>query len=297
MGMEIIPFFESQSFTWTYLLADTETGKAAIIDPVWVYDPISGRADRGFIDQVLQRARDGGWAVEWVLETHAHADHLSAGGLIRTETGARIAIGRGICSVQETFRKVYHLESLDCDGSQFDRLLAEGDEIHLGDLTIWVMETPGHTNDSITYVVRDTAFIGDTLFAPGYGSARCDFPGGDAALLFDSIRRIYGLPGDTRLFLCHDYPEEGKEPRMMVTVDDSRAENIHVKDGTTRDDFIRMRESRDATLSLPKLILPAIQVNVLAGAAPPTESNGFSYLKIPFNTGIADILGNISKAD
>jgi glyoxylase-like metal-dependent hydrolase (beta-lactamase superfamily II) len=292
MSLEIISFFENESFTWTYLVADTHTGKAAIVDPVWVYDSVSGGVDRAFTEKVLARAGENGWQVEWVLETHAHADHLSSGGLIRSETGARIAIGKGIRTVQETFRKVYNLKNMSADGSQFDRLMAEGDEIQLGDLTIRVMETPGHTPDSITLVVGDAAFIGDTLFAPGFGSARCDFPGGDASSLYDSIQRLYGLPGDTRLFLCHDYPKDGAEPRSIVTVDESRRENIHVQEGTQRQEFIDMRESRDATLSLPKLILPAIQVNILGGAAPPPESNGFSYLKIPFNTGIPEILNS-----
>jgi len=290
MSMEIIPFYEGESFTWTYLLADADEKCAAIIDPVWVYDPVSGRADRAFIDGVLAHAKDRGWTIDWVLETHAHADHLSCGALLRAETGARMAIGRGICQVQETFGRIYNTPDRPTDGSQFDRLLEEGDEIHLGGLTIWVMETPGHTDDSITYLVRDAAFIGDTLFAPTYGSARCDFPGGKAGKLYDSIQRIYGLPEETRLHLCHDYPKQGNEPLMAVTVAESKQHNIHVREETSRDEFIRMREQRDAGLSLPKLILPAIQVNVLGGAAPGPEGNGFSYLKVPFNTSIPEIL-------
>lgn len=291
MSMEIVPFFEEQSCTWTYLLADSGSGDVAIIDPVWTYDPVSGRAERAFTDRILDRARQRGWTVRWVLETHAHADHLSAGGLIREATGARLAIGRGIRAVQQAFGRVYNLPDLATDGSQFDRLLAEGDEIPLGELTVRAMETPGHTSDSVTYVVGDAAFIGDTLFAPEAGTARCDFPGGDAGKLFDSIQRIYALPRDTRLFLCHNYPSEGKEPMMMVTVDESRRTNIHIQANTSRDSYVSMRQGRDAKLSLPKLILPAIQVNILGGRAPAAEDNGFSYLKIPFNTSIADILG------
>jgi len=292
MSLEIEPFFEPESCTWTYLVADSGTGSAAVVDPVWVYNPVTGCADRAFIDRVLDRASRSGWTIEWVLETHAHADHLSAAGLIRSETGARIACGQGIRFVQQTFRKVYNLGELATDGSQFDRLLDEGDEIALGGLNIRVMETPGHTNDSITYVVDDTAFVGDTLFVPSYGTARCDFPGGDAARLFDSIQRLHGLPRNTRLFMCHDYPVEGVEPRAMVTVAESRRDNVHVNEGTGREEFIAMRKSRDATLGLPRLILPAIQVNVLGGCAPAPEDNGFSYLKIPFNTSIPEILSS-----
>lgn len=290
MNMEIVPFFEPQSFTWSYLVADPVGGEAAVVDPVWVYDPVSGQADRSFADEILAHANGQGWTVRWVLETHAHADHLSAAQLLREETGARIAIGQGIRSVQKTFRAVYNLPDLPVDGSQFDRLMAEGDEIHLGELTIWTMETPGHTNDSITYVCGNAAFVGDTLFSPTYGSARCDFPGGDAGRLFDSIQRIYGLPDDTRLFLCHDYPAEGDAPRSMVTVAESRRDNIHVNADTDRETFVAMRTERDAGLSLPRLILPAIQVNIAAGAAPPPEANGFSYLKMPFNASLLELL-------
>jgi glyoxylase-like metal-dependent hydrolase (beta-lactamase superfamily II) len=291
MSLEVVPFYEEQSNTWTYLVADTDAGEAAIIDPVWVYDPVSGRADRGFTDRVLARASQNQWTIKWVLETHAHADHLSSGSWIREETGAKLAAGRGITAVQETFAKVYNLPGLDTSGARFDRLLSEGDEVHVGELTIWAMETPGHTPDSMTYVVRDAAFIGDTLFAPAMGSARCDFPGGDAARLFESIQRIYGLPGETRLFLCHDYPPAGEEPLMMITVNDSLQSNIHVQGNTSKDSFVEMRTTRDAKLGLPKLILPAIQVNILGGAAPEPEANGVSYLKIPFNTSIPEILG------
>jgi glyoxylase-like metal-dependent hydrolase (beta-lactamase superfamily II) len=230
------------------------------------------------------------WRVDWVLETHAHADHLSAGALIRSRTGAKIGASRGICEVQKTFKKIYNLSGLKTDGSQFDRLLVEGDLVKVGELDIRVMETPGHTDDSVTYLVEDVAFIGDTLFAPNFGSARCDFPGGDAGKLFDSIQRIYNLPDSTRLFLCHDYPPDGKEPRSMVTLEESKAKNIHVVSDTTREAYVEMRETRDAQLKLPKLILPAIQVNVMAGAPPPAEDNGHSYLKIPFNTTIAELL-------
>ncbi|NND43949.1 MAG: MBL fold metallo-hydrolase [Xanthomonadales bacterium] len=289
--MKILPFHETESGTWTYLLADSDSGHAAIIDPVWVYDPVSGRASRDFIDQVLEAVTAAGYQLDWVLETHAHADHLSAAGLVRAETGARIAIGQGIRQVQENFKRVFNLQGLAADGSQFDRLFAEGDTLRLGGLELRVIETPGHTDDSITYLVGDAAFIGDTLFAPGYGTARCDFPGGDAGRLFDSIQKLYALPGNTRLHLCHDYPDEGQPATHCVTVDESRTSNKHVRADTTRAEFVAMREARDKTLSLPRLILPSLQVNVLAGSPPPPEDNGFSYLKTPFNTTIPDLLG------
>lgn len=290
MSLSIDPFYEPRSGTWTYLLADEASGAAAIVDPVWVFDPVSGNASREAIDPVLATLRERGWTLQWVLETHAHADHLSAGALLREETGARIAIGVGIQKVQSTFARVFNTPDRPVDGSQFDRLLQEGDRVELGGLSIRVLETPGHTNDSITYVVEDAAFIGDTLFAPNYGSARCDFPGGDAALLFDSVQKLYALGDETRLFLCHDYPADGAEPRCVVTVAESRRDNVHINDGTRREDFVALRQQRDATLNLPQLIFPAIQVNVLAGAEPPAEDNGASYLKLPFNASLDTLL-------
>ena len=288
--MNIVPFYEPESGTWTYLVAETGGGKAAIIDPVWVYDPVSGIASDHMAREILELAATMRCSVSWVLETHAHADHLSAAALIRVSTGAKIGVSQGICDVQATFKKVYNLPNLHTDGRHFDRLLCEGDIVSIGKLDIRVMETPGHTNDSVTYLAEDAAFIGDTLFAPNFGSARCDFPGGNAGKLYDSIQRIYALPASTRLFLCHDYPLAGGEAQSMVAVEESMRDNIHVKADTTREAYIEMRETRDAQLKLPKLILPAIQVNVLAGAAPPNEQNGHSYLKIPFNTSIGDLL-------
>jgi glyoxylase-like metal-dependent hydrolase (beta-lactamase superfamily II) len=295
MSLEIVPFYEQQSSTWTYLVADAAAGEAVVIDPVWVYDPVSGQADTSFIDRVLARSRDAGWRLRWVLETHAHADHLSAAGVVSDATGAEVAIGRGICAVQENFARIYHLPELPRDGRQFDRLLQEGDEIDFGGERIRVMETPGHTSDSLTYVVGDAAFIGDTLFSPGYGSARCDFPGGDAGLLFDSVQRLYALPPETRLFLCHDYPAPDQEPRCMVTVEESRRNNRHINADTDRAAFVAMRTERDAGLSLPQLILPSLQVNIIGGRAPAPEGNGCSYLKIPFDTTIADLLAEPSE--
>jgi glyoxylase-like metal-dependent hydrolase (beta-lactamase superfamily II) len=290
VALKISPFYEPDSGTWTYLLADESSPAAVIIDPVWVYDPVSGTVDSTFIDRVLDKAKEDGKKVEWVLETHAHADHLTAAGEIRRRTGARIACGKGICSVQETFSAVFNMQGLATDGRQFDRLLSEGDRIRMGSVDIQVIETPGHTGDSLTYLAEDTAFIGDTLFAPLFGSARCDFPGGDAGQLYDSIQRLYQLPDETRLFLCHDYPKKGEPPRNEVTVLESRNSNIHVKSETSRVDYVAMRTARDAQLGLPRLLLPSLQVNIRAGDAPSADSNGVAYLKIPFDRSMKDLV-------
>lgn len=287
---EIQPFYEAESGTWTYLLADPEEQQAAIIDPVWVYNPVTGRPDTGFIDTVLKEAQAKDYTISWVLETHAHADHLSAADYIRTKTGAKIAIGRGICSVQKNFARVFNLSDFSTDGSQFDRLLSEGDRITLGGLTIEVLETPGHTHDSLSFVVGDAVFVGDTLFRPGYGTARCDFPGGDAGQLYDSIQKIYSLRDVTRVYLCHDYPEQDEPPVAMVPMQESRNSNCHVTTDTSRQAFIELRKERDRTLPMPRLLLPSIQVNIRAGAPPPADSNGASYLRIPFDTPIAKLL-------
>lgn len=286
MSFQLKTYFEPESGTWCYLGADTDSGDAFVLDPVWVYDPVSGKADRGFIDQLLNDARASGWAIRWILETHAHADHLSGAGLIRSQTGASTVIGHGIRSVQTTFAQVYQLDHFATDGSQFDRLVKEGDELPLGKLSIKVMETPGHTSDSVTYLVAGHAFIGDTLFSPEYGSARCDFPGGDAGSLFDSVQRLYGLAPETLLHLCHDYPEGDEPPRHQFSVEHMHAHNTHISADTQRETFVALRKQRDAGLNLPRLILPAVQVNILAGQAPDPETNGVSYLKIPFNTDI-----------
>ncbi len=288
--MEIKSFYEPESGTWTHLLADSSDKVAAIIDPVWVFDPVSGLADTAFIENVLAVAQLAGYRIEWVLETHAHADHLTAADQVRQRTGAKIACGRGICGVQENFTRVFNMTDTATDGSQFDRLLAEGDVIKLGQLDVFVIETPGHTGDSISYLAQDAAFIGDTLFAPAFGTARCDFPGGDAAQLYDSIRKLYQLPEETRLFLCHDYPQADDEPVRDITVGESRSMNIHLKAETTKEEFIAMRTQRDSQLGLPRLILPSLQVNILAGAAPGAGSNGVEYLRTPFNRILAELI-------
>jgi glyoxylase-like metal-dependent hydrolase (beta-lactamase superfamily II) len=288
--MDIQSFYESGTGTWSHLLADPEHRAAAIIDPVWVYDPVSGQTSDAALEPLLQAAERSGYQVQWVLETHAHADHLTGAARIRRVSGARIACSRGICQVQENFARVFNMRGMAIDGSQFDRLLVEGDRLQLGGLEIEVMETPGHTSDSLTYRVGDAAFVGDTLFAPAYGTARCDFPGGDAGQLYDSIRRICSLPPDTRLFLCHDYPAEGQEPVAMVTVAQTRADNIHVHADVTREEFVAMRTQRDDGLGLPKLILPSLQVNILAGDLPPADPNGVHYLTTPVDRTIESLI-------
>ena len=288
--MEVTPFYEPDSGTWTYLVADPDSGAAAVIDPVIVYDPVSGKTSRDFIQQLLTTASERDYRIEWILETHAHADHVTAADYLRRRTGARLACGSGIREVQHNFCRVFNQEETPCDGSQWDRLLNDGDVIAVGGLQIRVMETPGHTADSITYRVGDAAFIGDTLFAPAFGTARCDFPGGDAGQLYDSIMTLYELPGHTRLFLCHDYPKEGSEPVCEVTVAQSRKHNIHVRTETKKEDYVAMRRERDAGLKLPRLILPSLQLNIRAGEPPAPDDNGVTYLKTPLDREIEDLI-------
>jgi len=267
-----------------YVVSDRDTRRAAVIDPVLGFSIVSGRTDTACAREIVDYVRAESLAVDWILETHAHADHLSAAQFVREEVGGRIAIGRGICAVQSHFAKIFNLgPPFRADGGQFDRLLADGEVIEIGRLECRVIETPGHTSDSITLLIGDTAFVGDTLFMPDIGTARCDFPGGDAGQLFESIRKLFALPGDTRLFMCHDYPPEGRPLRFEVTVAEQKSDNVHLKGGTARGDYVAMREKRDATLSLPALILPALQVNIRGGHLPSAENNGVSYLKIPLD--------------
>lgn len=296
MNMEILPHYEPETGSWSYVLLDLGERVAALIDPVWTYDPVSGCCGTAFVEAMLAEVAARRCRLDWVLETHAHADHLTAADVVRRRTGCRVAIGRGIRAVQRIFRQVFHATDLATDGSQFDRLVGEGDVIALGALEIRVLETPGHTCDSVTYRVGDAAFVGDTLFAPGYGTARCDFPGGDAGQLYDSIARLHALPGGTRLYLCHDYPEEGHEPISMVPAEVSRQQNVHIGPGTGRDAFIAMRRRRDDELGLPRLILPSVQVNMRAGAAPAADGNGIAYLHIPFNRPLAELVAAAQNA-
>ncbi len=275
-------FFDEPTNTISYLVADPATREAAVIDPVLDFDLASGEADTRSAERIVEQAARKGWRIAMVLETHAHADHLSAAPFIKARTGAWIGIGEHIRDVQKIFRPVFAMEDLATDGSDFDRLFADGEQFPLGELTVEVMHVPGHTPADIAYRIGDAVFVGDTLFMPDYGTARADFPGGDARSLYRSIRRVLSLPGDTRLFLCHDYKAPGRdEYRWETTVAEQRQASVHVHDGITEDEFVAMREARDATLSVPKLLLPSIQVNVRAGRFPSAEANGVSYLRIP----------------
>ena len=280
---EVAAFFDETTCTASYLVADPGTGRAAIIDPVLDYAPESGRTSSRSADAILAAA-DRGLAVEWILETHAHADHLTAARYLKDALGARVAIGAGIPAVQSAVKALFNLEpEFATDGSQFGRLLADGDTLGIGGLTLSVMHTPGHTPACATYLVGDAAFVGDTIFQPDFGTARCDFPGGDAATLYHSIRRIRSLPDGTRIFTCHDYAPNGRPFDWESTVAEQRAGNVHVRDGIGEAAFVETRTARDRTLALPALIIPSIQVNVRAGALPPAEDNGVSYLKVPLN--------------
>jgi glyoxylase-like metal-dependent hydrolase (beta-lactamase superfamily II) len=282
---DIAAFFDEPTFTVSYVVSDPTTGDAVIIDPVLDFDPASGRTAHASANKLLEFVANKGLTVRFILETHVHADHLTAAQYLREKTGASIGIGSNITLIQETFAEVFNIETgFSRDGSQFDRLFADGDTFNLGNIAVDVIHTPGHTPNCSVYKIGDAVFVGDTLFMPDFGTARCDFPGGDARTLYQSIHRILALPGDTRLFMCHDYQAPGR-PRYAweTTVAEERADNIHVHDGISEADFVAMREQRDATLSMPKLILPAVQVNIRAGEPPPAESNGISYLKLPLD--------------
>jgi glyoxylase-like metal-dependent hydrolase (beta-lactamase superfamily II) len=275
-------FFDEPTNTVSYLVGDPTTRAAAVIDPVLDFDPASGETDTVSVDRIIDAARNGGWRIEMVLETHAHADHLSAAPLVKGLTGAWIGIGARIRDVQRIFRPVFAMDVLATDGSDFDRLFEDGERFALGMLEVEVMHVPGHTPADVAYRIADAVFVGDTLFMPDYGTARADFPGGDARTLYRSIRKLLTLPDDTRLFLCHDYKAPGRDAyRWETTVGDQRRDNLHARDGIGEDEFVAMREARDATLAVPRLLLPSIQVNIRAGRFPEAEANGVSYLKIP----------------
>ena len=274
-------FFDPETFTATHVVWCPATRAAAVIDSVRDYDPKSGRTGTASAERVLACVHEHGLQVQWHLETHAHADHLSAAPWLQERLGGKIAIGAHIRQVQGVFRRVFNAPWIPTDGSPFDALLEDGQELALGELRVRVMHTPGHTPACVTYLVGEHAFVGDTLFMPDYGSARCDFPGGDARTLYRSIRRVLELPPHTRLHLCHDYLPGGRPALWETTVAEQRAHNIHVHDGVSEDAFVAMRTARDRTLSMPVLLLPAVQVNVCAGQLPPAEDNGTRYLKIP----------------
>lgn len=277
-------FFDPDTWTVTYVLADTTSGHAAIIDPVLDYDFKSGRTSTASADQVLAYVAAQGLHIDWILETHAHADHLSGAHYIRDRVGGRIAIGEGIRGVQSTFKTIFNLERTFLpDGSQFDHLFKDGETFMIGNAQATAMWVPGHTPADMAYLVGDSVFVGDTLFMPDVGTARADFPGGDAHKLYQSIHKLLALPPQTKVFVCHDYPPKSRLPAWESTVAEQRAKNIHVHEGVGEAAFVAMRSARDATLGMPTLILPAIQVNVRAGEMPPPEANGVIYLKIPVN--------------
>jgi len=277
-------FHDKATFTITYVVSDPETGRAAIVDPVLDFDPASGRTSTASADEVIDHVNDNGLGVDWILETHVHADHLSGAPCIREKLGGKAAIGKDVTAVQETFKDVFNLKDLATDGSQFDHLFGDAETFSIGDLACHVIATPGHTPACVTYVIGDAAFVGDTLFMPDFGSARTDFPGGDAPQLYDSIQKILALPGNTRLFMCHDYKAPGRDVYAWETsVDEQRASNIHINEKVSRDEFVEMREGRDSQLGMPKLILPSLQVNLRAGQLPEPEDNDIRYLKIPLD--------------
>ena len=282
MNPQVQTFFDPATFTATHLVVDSATGQAAIIDPVLDFDAKSGKLATRSADALLKAVEDQGLTLHYVLETHAHADHLSAGDHLRRRSGADLAIGAGIAQVQRVFAPMFDADDVACDGSQFDTLLADGDTLPLGDLTIRAVHTPGHTPACVTYLIGDAAFVGDTLFMPDYGTARADFPGGDARTLYRSIRKILALPPETRVYVGHDYlPATRGDYRWETTVAEEAAHNIHIGGGTSEDAFVAMREARDATLAPPVLILPALQVNIRAGALPPRSPSGKTFLKLP----------------
>ena len=280
----VTAFFDEATFTVTYVVADPDAARAAVIDPVLDYDPASGRTSTASADKVAGFVRDNGLEVDWILETHVHADHLSAAPYLKETLGGRTAIGSNVAAVQEAFKGVFNLEDLATDGGQFDHLFGDGEEFEVGSIAGFIVGTPGHTPACITYVVGDAAFVGDTLFMPDFGTARTDFPDGDAGMLYDSIQKILALPDSTRLFMCHDYKAPGRDEFAWETsVAEQRETNVHINSKVSRDEFVAMREERDAQLGMPKLILPSIQVNVRAGRLPEPEANGVSYLKIPLD--------------
>jgi glyoxylase-like metal-dependent hydrolase (beta-lactamase superfamily II) len=291
-GPVIQSFFDEPTNTVSYLVADPATKEAAVIDPVLDYDHNGGSVDVGSAEALLAAAAEGGFRIVWALETHAHADHLSAAPYIKAKTGARIGIGERITDVQRIFRPVFNATDLKTDGSDFDRLFKDGETFRIGALEVNVMHVPGHTPADVAYRIGDVVFVGDTLFMPDYGTARADFPGGDARQLYRSIQRLLTLPPQTRLFMCHDYKAPGRDfYAWETTVAEERAANRHVHEGVSEDEFVAMRTARDATLDAPRLLLPSIQVNIRAGKFPPAEANGVRYLTIPVKVkGGADAL-------
>jgi glyoxylase-like metal-dependent hydrolase (beta-lactamase superfamily II) len=287
--MQVHSFLHSDTETYTHVLADVQQQVCAIIDPVLDFDAKSGHTSTTSIDEVVTFVREQGWDLVYIIETHAHADHLSAAIHVKEALGGQLVIGQHITKVQKTFKQIFNFDtSFRTDASQFDILTDDGDTLVLGDILITVMYVPGHTQADMTYVAADeektAVFVGDTIFAPDVGTARCDFPGGDAKTLYQSIQKILALPEDTMIYLCHDYPSKGRKHCPTTTVAAQKLSNIHVKDGINEAEFVQMRERRDATLEMPRLIIPAVQVNIDAGQLPKPENNGVRYLKVPINT-------------
>lgn len=283
-SLHIEPFFDSTTGTLSYVLADTVAGQAAVIDPVLDFEACSGRLTSASSDRIIDYLRAQGWQLQWILETHAHADHLSGAQHIRHHLGGQIAIGEHIRAVQALFSGIFHFEpGFLPDGRQFDHLLKDGECFQVGGLEVTAWHLPGHTPADMAFQVQDAVFVGDTLFLPDVGTARADFPGGDAASLYRSIQRLLSLPEATRLFVCHDYPPNQRAPACMCTVGDQKQRNIHVRDGISEAQFLAMRNARDATLAMPALILPSVQVNLRAGKMPPAASDGRRYLQLPVN--------------
>jgi glyoxylase-like metal-dependent hydrolase (beta-lactamase superfamily II) len=279
-GPRIQAFFDEATNSVSYLVADPVSRVAAVIDPVLGFDIVSGRINTGAADQILGAAAEADLEIRWLLETHAHADHLSAAQYLKERTGAPTAVGAGICDVQSKFAPRFGAE--DVASGDFDRLLVDGDRLPLGELRIEGIATPGHTPACVSYKVGDAVFVGDTIFMPDYGTARCDFPGGDARQLYRSMHRLLSLPRETRLFMCHDYKAPGRDVfAWETTVGEQLDRNVHIGGGVGEDDYVAMREARDATLKLPKLLYPAIQVNIRGGRLPPADANGITYLKLP----------------
>ena len=275
-------FHHADSGTWTHVVVDPATRRAAVIDAALDFDATSGRIRADAAQRVLEYVTTAGLGIDWILETHAHADHLSAGAWLREQTGAKLAIGAGIIDVQKTFKRLLELDDdFRADGSEFDRLLADGDRFNIGNLEVLVVATPGHTSDSVSYRIGDAIFVGDTIFAPKSGTARCDFPGGDAATLYRSIRRLYELEEASRIFLCHDYPAQDQAPLAETTLRAQKETNAHLCEGTAQADYVALRTKRDATLAVPKLLWPAIQFNIRGGQLPTASSAGRAFFKVP----------------
>ncbi len=285
MKPDVYEFFDPATYTYSYVVVDNQTKTCAVIDSVQDYDAASGCTRYTSADRLIDFIKARELSVSWILETHVHADHLSAAPYIREKLGGTLAIGHNITQVQNTFAQLFHAEAdFRCDGSQFDHLFTDQEEFMVGNIAAKAIHTPGHTPACMTYVIGDSAFVGDTLFMPDFGTARCDFPGGDATTLYQSIQKLFALPAETRVFMCHDYKAPGRdEYRFLTSIEEERVCNIHVKHGISLAEFVAMREERDATLSMPALILPAVQINMRAGALPPAEENGVQYLKIPLN--------------